>query len=341
MRIVVDAMGTDNRPVPDVAGAVLAAEESTDTIILVGDEQRIKTELAQFSPQQRTNLEVVHADEEILMVDKPALVGKSKPGSSMHVGLKLVETGEADAFVSGGNTGAIYSIALLHSLGRIPGVKRPALCAIFPILQQWCIFLDVGANADAKPEWLLQFSTMGNIYARHVLGLNKPRVGLLSNGEEQGKGNELVRETDMRLRELNIPNLNYIGNVEPSNILAGGVEVIVSDGFTGNIMVKTFEATGRYLTRIIRDEIRASVFTSIGGGLARPAFERVRQRTDTAEVGGAPLLGVNGVVIVSHGSADAHTIKNAVQQARNAINGDLIAAVQVGIQQLTNETAES
>ena len=201
MRIVVDAMGSDNCPVPDVAGAVRAARELGSTIILVGDETRVKAEL---NKHDTTNLkiEVVHAAEAISMSDKPSTVGKSKPNSSMHVGMGLVKNGQADGFISAGNTGAALAIAMLNTLHRIPGVKRPALSSIVRISGKSVILLDVGANADCKPEWLAQFAIMGEVYAQKALGLAKPRIGILSNGEEEGKGNSLIHETTDMLKAL-------------------------------------------------------------------------------------------------------------------------------------------
>lgn len=330
MRIALDAMGSDNNPTPDVAGGVLAARESTDTIILVGNQQLIQQELNKHNTQG-LKLEVVHTDSAVLMTDKPSIVGKEKPNSSMHVGMNLIKDKMADAFVTAGNTGAAYAIAMLHTLRRIPGIKRPALSAIFRIGGKPMIFLDIGANADAKPEWLLQFALMGQIYARNALGLANPRIGLLSNGEEEGKGTQLIRDAG---EMLHAQNMNFVGNVEPKEVLGGHIDVMVSDGFTGNILTKTFEASTRYLGGLIRDEIKSSVFSMLGGLLIRSAMVRVRKKIDTGEVGGAPLLGVNGIVIIGHGSSNAFAIKNAIHQARSAVSGNIIAAIQDGLKQV-------
>jgi phosphate acyltransferase len=323
MRIIVDAMGTDARPTPDVAGAVMAAHEWQYEIVLVGRKEAIDTELKKHDTR-KLRLTVINTTDEILMADRPSVVSKEKQDSSMHIGMKLVKNGEADAFVTAGNTGAAYAIAMLNTLRRISGVKRPALSGIFPIDRQPIIFLDIGANADARPEWLSQFAVMGNIYAKNALRITAPRVGILSNGEEEGKGNQLVQEAGALIAQL---SLNYVGNVEPRYILQGGVDVVVSDGFTGNILIKTFEASVRYLTGTIRDELRADVFSSIGGLLAKPAFKRARRRLDTSEVGGAPLLGVDGVVIICHGSSDERAIKNAIHQAARAAEGQVIDVI--------------
>lgn len=330
MRIALDAMGSDNFPVPDVAGAVLAAQEYGDTILLVGDAAKIEPELAKHATAG-LHLQVVHASDIITMHDKPSTVGKAKPNSSIHVGMNLVKNGEADAFVTAGNTGAALSIATLYTLRRIPGVKRPALTGIVRIGGRAVILVDVGANADSKPEWLEQFALMGKIYAKSALGLDDPGVGILSNGEEEGKGNELIRESSELIAKL---PLRFVGNIEPKDLLSGTADVVVSDGFVGNILIKSMEATSRLVSDLIRQEIMASTVTKIGGALAKPAFDRVRKQTDPFEVGGAPLLGVNGVVIIGHGRSNDRAIKNAIGQARKAVSGQVIASITRGLQEL-------
>lgn len=328
MRIVVDAMGSDDRPVPDVAGAVAAAREYSDTIILVGSEPRIKDEL-QKHDLSGINIEVVGAAEEILMTDKPSVVARSKPNSSMHVGMNLVKQGEADAFVTCGNTGAALGIATLKTLRRVPGVLRPALTTLLDLGGHQFILVDIGANADCKPEWLQQFAVMGHVYAKQVLGHPTPRVALLSNGEEEGKGNQLIREVGLLLKES---PLNYIGNVEPKEVLAGEADVVVMDGFVGNIAIKSLEAMGDLLFQLIKTEMMSDTRSKLGGALARPAFRRVYNQIDPFQIGGAPLLGVNGVVIIGHGRTNALGVKNAIRQARQAVTGQIIDAIQDGIQ---------
>lgn len=330
MRIVVDAMGSDDHPGPDVAGAVLAAQEYGDTLIVVGDEAALKRELAQHATNG-LKIEVVHASDAITMEDKPSVVGKSKPNSSMHVGMNLVRDGQADAFVSAGNTGAALAVATLYSLRRIPGVKRPALSAIVRVRGRSVILLDVGANADSKPDWLAQFALMGDIYAKSLLGVTRPRVGLLSNGEEEGKGNDLVREAGPLLRAL---PLNFIGNVEPKDLVKDHADVIVSDGFVGNIMLKSLEAATSMVINLLREELMSSVVTKVGAALSRPAFKSVARQIDPFETGGAPLLGVNGVVIIGHGRSNATAIKNAVGQARKAVQGGVIESIRAGLEQI-------
>ncbi len=326
MRVVVDAMGTDDFPAPDVEGAVLAARDFGDPIVLVGDEAAIKRELSKHNTTGLT-IDIVHASEVITMEDKPAVVGKAKPNSSMHVGMNLVKNGQADAFVSMGNTGAALSIALLNTLRRIPGVKRPALTGILPMANK-PILTDVGANADCRPEWLAQFAIMGSMYAQATAGVSNPRVGLLSNGEEEGKGNDLIRESARLIEQL---PLRFVGNVEPKDVLKGAVDVVVMDGFVGNIFIKTLEAGTSALTDAIRTELMASLTSKLGAALARPAFRRVRKQIDPFEIGGAPLLGINGVVIIGHGRSSAIAVRNGVRQARAAVQGRVIETIREGI----------
>ncbi len=324
MRIVVDAMGSDDYPVPDVAGAVLAAQTwPDDQITLVGQADRIEVEMERFDTSG-LGLQIVHAGEAIAMDDEPAWAAREKQQSSMHIGMGLVRDDEADAFVSAGNTGAVLAVATLHTLKRIRGVRRPALAAIPPLPAGHFVTLDIGANADCKPSYLVQFALMGSIYAKAVLCRSAPRVGLLSNGEERGKGNQLVKETT---ELLEASDLDFVGNVEPKEALARQVDVVVHDGFTGNIFIKTIEATASMLSNLIRDEIKSGPLTAVGGILARPAFGRVARRVDPFEVGGGPLLGVNGVVIVAHGRSNAQAIKNAVGQARRAVRGGVVEAI--------------
>lgn len=335
MRIALDAMGSDACPAPDVAGAVLAAREFGDTIYLVGVKDQIEAEL---SKHDVTGLEliIVPASEVITMHDKPSAVGKAKPNSSMHVGMGLVRDGQAEAFVTMGNTGAVLSIATLYTLRRIPGIKRPALSAMIRLGDTSVVVLDVGANADSRPEWLHQFAIMGSLYARSALQISQPRVALLSNGEEEGKGNQLIHETTALLQRS---DLHFIGNVEPKDLLKGGVDVVVTDGFVGNILLKSLEAATSTLVGVIREELMRSALTKLGAALARPAFKRVQKQIDPFEVGGAPLLGLNGVVIIGHGRSNAIAIKNAMGQARKAVNGGLIDAIRSGIAALSpNDT---
>lgn len=327
MRIVVDAMGSDSYPDPDVAGAVLAAREFGDDIILVGDETVIKKALSQHNTAGLP-IDIQHASEVIEMSDKPAEASRQKKDSSMHVGMRLVKEGEADAFVTAGNTGGVLTVATLHTLRRIRGILRPALGVVFPI-EERPMLIDNGANADCKPEFLLQFGIMGSLYVERVLGIENPKVALLSNGEEEGKGNSLIKET---IPLMEASGLNYIGNIEPKEFMRGHADVAVTDGFTGNLVMKTAEAIAGYMSDLIRDEMTKGPRTIVGGLLARPAFGRVRRRLDPNEVGGAPLLGVNGVVIIGHGRSNDFAIKQAIRQARLAVDNDIVGAIKAGIQ---------
>ncbi len=337
MRIVVDAMGSDTCPVPDVEGAVQAARDSDDTIILVGDQVAIERELAK-NKANGLKIEVIHAPQVIDMHDKPSQVGRTKKDSSMAVGLNLVKDGKADAFVSAGNTGAVLALATLHTLRRIRGVKRPALTSLIQVADKTVIFTDLGANADARADWLVQFAMMGSLYAERVMGTQKPRVAVLSNGEEEGKGNALVKETSALLAAT---DLNFIGNVEPKEMIGGAADVVVADGFVGNIALKSMEALGDTLFTLIRQEVTANILTTVAAALLRPALRRVYRQVDPFEIGGAPLLGVNGVVIVGHGRTNAKGIKNAIGQARKAVQGGVIDAIREGMARYASEDDES
>lgn len=333
MRIAIDAMGSDSQPVPDVQGAVLAAREYNETIVLVGDKRKIEAELVKYDTKG-LSLELQHAQQAITMDDKPGFVGKGKPESSMHVGMRLVRDGGADAFVTAGNTGAAMAIATLNTLGRIRGVKRPALSSIIRVANnRTIILLDIGANADSKPEWMVQFATMGRIYAQRALGLTNPRVAVLSNGEEDTKGNQQIRETTDLLKQA---EMNFIGNIEPKDMIEGHADVIVTDGFVGNIAIKSLEAMGSALFGALRTEIKKDPFAIVGAFLSQRAFRRVYRQVDPFEIGGAPLLGINGVVIVGHGRSNAKAIKNAIRQARLAVDGQVIQAIAQGIAQGDN-----
>lgn len=328
MRIAVDAMGSDTFPKPDVAGAVLAARECTDTIILVGDEARIRAELA-ANAAGALPIEVVHASSAVDMHDKPSQVTRAKRDSSMAVAMGLVRDAKADAFVTAGNTGAALAFATLGVLRRIPGVRRPAVASLIRLGDRTIILTDLGANADARPEWLFQFGVMASTYAEKVFGRPNPKVALLSNGEEEGKGNQLVKAS-AALFEAS--SLNFIGNVEPKEMLAGAADVIVADGFVGNIALKSMEAVGDTLFRLIRERITAGgLLVKLGAALARPALREVYRQVDPFETGGAPLLGVNGVVIIGHGRTNAKGIKNAIRQARAAVEGNVVVAIREGI----------
>jgi glycerol-3-phosphate acyltransferase PlsX len=246
----------------------------------------------------------------------------------MAIGLDLVKSGEADAFVTMGNTGGAMANAL-YRLGRIRGVKRPALTALFPVKTGRCVVLDIGANAECKPEFLEQFARMGSVYASSVLGIARPKVGLLSNGEEAGKGNELVKGTYPLLQAS---GLNFIGNVEGKELFAGEADVVVMDGFTGNVLLKSVEAVAKLLVESIRESMMKSLRTKIGGQLARPAFGEVRRMLDPAEVGAVPLLGIDGLVFVGHGRSEAKAVLSALRLADQSVRVGLLKSLKEEIE---------
>jgi len=332
VNIIVDAMGSDEFPGPDVRGAVDAARAYGVGIILVGDEKRIRPVLEAANPGTLP-IRVVHAEEMLTMNDKGedlTLKARRKDArNSMAVGMDLLKSGEGDAFVSAGNTGAIMVTALFR-LGRIRGVERPALAPAFPTATGFCVVLDIGANPDCKPENLVQFAIMGSVYAERVRGVKNPKVGLVSNAEEEGKGNELVRGTSPLLRKANI---NYFGSVEGKEVIGGKVDVAVADGFVGNVMLKTAEAVGKLLVDKIRETIKnGNLLTKIGGLLVRPALGQIKKILDPAEEGAAPLLGVNGIVFVAHGRSDAFSIQNAVRVAKNAVEAKVVESIKAAIE---------
>ena len=324
---MLDAMGGDHAPQVTVEGGVLAAQELGLEVVLVGREEAIRRELAKYETGG-LSLSVVHASQVIKMEDKPATAVKAKKDSSMVVGMDLVKRGEAQAFVSAGNSGGLM-VAALFRLGRIKGIQRPALSAIFVSREGPLCILDVGANTDCKPLYLLQFAIMGSVYMERVLGVEKPRVGIISTGEEEGKGNQLVLDTYPLLKES---GLNFIGNVEGKDVFSGLADVVVTDGFTGNVMVKLTEGAAGFLGEVIEEEIKRSPLTALGGLLAKPAFSRMKKRLDYSEYGGAPLLGVNGVVIVGHGRSNAKAVKNALRMAKRTVEGGMIEAIKEEIE---------
>lgn len=331
MRIVVDAMGSDEYPRPDIEGGVQAAREYGVEVIFVGDEKVIGPVLAAQSPGSLP-IRIVHASEMLTMEDKGlalALKAKRKEArNSMAVAIDIIKRGEAEAFVTAGNTGAAAATAYFR-LGTLPGIDRPALAPVFPTRTGTCVVLDIGANPDCKPENLLQFAIMGSLYAEKVRHVANPRIGLLSNGEEAGKGNQLVRETYPLLQAA---GLNFIGNVEGKEVLGGAADVVVTDGFTGNVLLKTAEAVARLITDVIREKITgAGPAVKLGGLLVRPALRSLRQMLDPSEEGAAPLLGVNGLVFIGHGRSDANAIKNAVRVACQAAEAQVLTSIRLDI----------
>jgi glycerol-3-phosphate acyltransferase PlsX len=322
MRIAVDAMGGDHAPQQVVLGAAQASQEYGIDISLVGLPASVQPLLDNYP-----RLRLVPCTQVIAMNDHPAQAVRTKPDSSISVCARMVKEGRADGWVSAGNSGAIMAAALLIQ-GRIRGVERPALGSIVPTQNGFAYFLDVGANVDSKPEYMVQFAIMGSVYAREMMGRKQPRVALLSNGEEEGKGDERVRETAKRLSST-LPG--YIGNVEPKDIYAAKADVVVADGFVGNVAIKMAEATAEFLFRSLRDEIPKTLTGKLGGLLIRPGVRQIRARIDWREYGGAPLLGIDGVAVVAHGRSDARAIKNAIRVTREAVEHHLVGKIRAEV----------
>jgi len=322
MRIAVDAMGGDHAPAEIVKGASMAAQEYGIDISLVGLPQVVQPLL-----DSHPRLQIVPCTQVIAMDEHPAQAVRTKPDSSMSVCARMCKEGRADGWTSAGNSGAIMAAALLIQ-GRIRGVDRPALGSIVPTQDGFAYFLDVGANVDSKPEYMTQFATMGAVYAREMLGRPAPRVGLLSNGEEEGKGDERVRETARRLKG-SLPG--FVGNVEPKDIYGARADVVVADGFVGNVAIKMAEATAEFLFRNLREEIPKTMTGKLGGLLIRPGVRHIRDRIDWREFGGAPLLGIDGVAVVAHGRSDARAMKNAIRVTRDAVQNDLVGKIRAEV----------
>ncbi len=315
--IAVDAMGTDAAPTPEIDGAIQAAKARLARVLLVGPEDRLKLELAHRGAARQA-IEIVHASEAVTMEDQGARAFRRKRDSSIRVAARLVNEGRAQGMISAGNTGAVMTTAKLM-LGPLEGVDRPALAAVFPTAQgKAAVLVDVGANIDSKPLHLEQFAVMGEVYYRVIFGVERPRVGILSNGEEEHKGNELTRETFKRLKQL---PLNFIGNVEGRDLYNGRVDVIVTDGFTGNVALKVSEGVVEAISGLLKQALSSTLASKMGYVLSRKAFQNFKKRLDYSEYGGAPLLGVKGVCIICHGGSSAHAIKNAIRVAAEFSEG--------------------
>jgi glycerol-3-phosphate acyltransferase PlsX len=339
MKIVLDAMGGDHAPGVVIDGAVQAVRELGVEVVLVGREGEIEREL---SRHQRAGLPltVVHADE-VIEMDEHVDAVKRKKDSSIRVGMRMVREGQADAFVSAGNSGAVMASAIFD-LRRIRGIKRPALAVLYPAAPTPALLIDNGANTDPSPQNLVQFAQMGSIYVKELWGIANPRVAIVSNGEEADKGNQLVRDTFPLLQEC---GLNFVGNAEGKDVTKGIADVVVTDGFTGNVMIKLSEGLVSFLVRYLKNELTGGILGKIalvlmipglvlmvpGLLLLFPALQRIAKRMDYAEYGGAPLLGVDGVVIIAHGRSNAKAIKNAVRVARDSVNANLVSVIKQGV----------
>ena len=325
MTIILDAMGSDDRPDPEVQAAVTASNQLNEEVFLVGDETILHQKLASLSGD-KSKVRIAHAPVALDMSDHIA-EARAKKDNTMRVGMELVKSGEGDAFVTAGNTGMAMYFAK-KVFGDIEGVIRPCLCAVFPVRDGQAVVLDIGANAECRPEFLIQFATMGKIYSETMLGVNNPRIGLLSNGEEEGKGNNLVRDT---YPLLSAAEPNFIGNVEGKELFGGQVDVVVTDGFTGNVMLKSTEAVAKLIIEILKEELMGSFRTKMGALLAKPAFGKIRKMLDPSEIGAAPLLGIDGLVFVGHGRSDARAVVSSIRAAKQAVDNQLLEKLRQAI----------
>lgn len=326
MSIVLDAMGSDECPVPEILAAIELAAQG-EKVILVGkkeiiDEKLHLLKIANFP------VSIVDAPDIVEMTDKPVESFKQKPNNSMSVGLNLVQQGKAEAFVTAGNTGAAAFNAITI-LRRLPGISRPALAALIPTKTKKCVFMDTGVNADCRPDFLLDFAILGSVYSSKVLGITSPKVGLLSIGEEAEKGNQLVKDA---FKLLQASDLNFYGNVEPKEVYAGFVDVVVTDGFSGNVFIKSSEAVGKLVSETLKTNISKSFLSMLGYLLAKPAFNQLKKMMDPSETGAAILLGVNGLTFIGHGRSDAKALVSAVKLARHTIENHLMDELKSQVQ---------
>ena len=323
LKIALDAMGGDNGPAPIIEGLLLALKRNNSfSVIAVGKEELL---LPLIPPKYKHRIEILHCEDVISMSDSATDALKRKE-SSAYIAIELVKDGKADAFVSAGHSGASMSLATLR-IGRIKGVSRPAIATLMPTVDKNTLVLDVGANVDCDAKNLKEFAIMGKVYAQEVLGIEKPLIGLLSNGEEESKGNEVTKEAFKLLES--IPN--FIGNVEGNDIFNGSVDVVVCDGFIGNIMLKTAEGVADTIGKIIKQNLRRSLVSILGAVLMRKVFKGLKLKVDYAEYGGAPLLGVKAPVIIAHGKSNAKAMQNAIFQAVAAAQSDLNINIELNL----------
>lgn len=325
--IVLDAMGSDQRPQPELEGAVLAANKFDVHVILVGDEGTLSEGLAKIAGN-KSKVSIAHAPESLDMEDH-IREARAKKENSMAIGLNLVKEGKAHAFVTAGNTGMAMYFGI-KTFGMIPAVDRPCLTAVFPVEGGRCVIADIGANAEVRPEFLVQFGQMSSVYSQLMLGVAEPKVGLIANGEEEGKGNELTKQAGPLMRAA-IPN--FVGNIEGKELFGGKVDVAIIDGFTGNVLLKSVEAVAKLILTTLKGELMTSTRTKIGALLAKPAFNKVRKMLDPNEIGSAPLLGVDGLVFIGHGRSDAKAIESAIEQAVTAVESNLLEKLKNSINQ--------
>ncbi len=336
VRIAIDAMGGDRAPSEIVAGALRAREELGVEILLVGDPQQIEAVLP-----PKTNMaqvEIVPSEGAIAMEEEPLSAIRRKPKASINVSMDLVKNGRADAVISAGHSGAAMASALLR-LGRLKGIDRPAIGAVFPtiVASKQVLILDVGANVDCRPKFLEQFAVMGSVYSQFVLGVDAPKVGLLNIGEEDCKGNDASVRANQLLRENK--HIAFGGNAEGRDVLSGDFDVIVCDGFMGNVLLKFAEAVGEVMLQIVREELPQGLRGQIGTAILKPNLRRIKQRMDHAEHGGALLLGVDGICIIGHGSSQAPSIFNAIRMAKEAVDNQVLQRIQSQYQSLQHESS--
>ncbi|HSN94187.1 MAG TPA: phosphate acyltransferase PlsX [Anaerolineaceae bacterium] len=320
IRIVLDAMGSDSRPAPELEAAPrLIAKYPDLELLLVGNQADLEPKLKALGAED-PRIKVINATQALEMSDH-IQEARAKKDNTMQVGMDLIKAGKADAFVTAGNTGMAMYFAM-KTLGMIEGVARPCLVAVLPVEGGQCVVTDIGANAECRPEFLVQFGQMGSVYARQLFGLKEVKVGLIANGEEEGKGNELVKAA-FPLMKAQVPG--FVGNIEGKELFAGQVNVAVTDGFTGNVLLKSTEAVAKLILRNLKAGLMQSFFTKLGALLAKPAFMAVRKQLDPSEIGSAPLLGVNGLVFIGHGRSDGKAMVSAVERAINAVKSNLLA----------------
>lgn len=323
IRIAVDAMGGDNGPAVIIDGALAGARAQRAKVLLVGNVSDIEAGLG-LVKTTGVDIEIVEATDVITMADHPAQAVRRKPQSSINVALRLMADGKADAMISAGNSGAVMAASLLV-LGRVRGIERPAIASYIPTVKGKSLLLDLGAVTDPKPSNLVQFAEMGEVYVERILNVKNPTIGLLSNGEEPTKGNALVQQVHLLLAARD--DLNFVGNVEGKDVTMGTVDIVVTDGFTGNVALKTAEGVAMFLMDLLREEMTSTIPRKLAAFVLRPAFRSLRSKIDYAEIGGAPLLGVNGAVVISHGRSSARAIENAVSVGARAAQYDLAGGI--------------
>lgn len=332
IRIVLDAMGSDSRPDPELAAAPqLIAKYPDLELLLVGNQAELEAKLKALGAED-PRIKVINATQALEMSDH-IQEARAKKDNTMQVGMDLIKAGKADAFVTAGNTGMAMYFAM-KTLGMIEGVARPCLVAVLPVEGGQCVVTDIGANAECRPEFLVQFALMGSVYARQLFGLQEVKVGLIANGEEEGKGNELVKAT-FPLMKAQVPG--FVGNIEGKELFEGKVDVAVTDGFTGNVLLKSTEAVAKLILRNLKAGLMQSFVTKLGALLARPAFTAIRKQLDPSEIGSAPLLGVNGLVFIGHGRSDAKAMVSAVERAINAVKSNLLTELSISMKPETKE----